>query len=140
MSDINYRQPKQIFRIWLCGDNIIIVRNKFCMHTGLFTHVYNIFQLMILINTKSYGYLINSVLRKNNQEIINTSDDFYALILRTSRLMVVQNPSDGISPFRICHYPVNILLRSTAVTNQNHMLLIVSVFSNIAEKIPDQIS
>ena len=122
MPDIDDRDPLDIFCIWPGRDYIIIVRNEFCMHAGLFTHAYDPLQLMILTQPQCDHDLVQPVLWQDNIQVINAAQDFDAPVFHTMRHGVIQDSAHIIPPFRIHHDPVYILLRRTAVPNQNDML------------------
>ena len=124
---MDHRQSEQIFRVRFGGDDIVVVRNEFGMHAGLFTERDDSFQFIVFIYAKGNRDLIQPVKLQDIIQVVNVADYLDPSVFGAPLRMVVQYAADVITPFRIRLYSVYIPLCSPAVAHQKYMLLIVSL-------------
>ena len=108
------------------------------MYAGFLTGVHDSFQFIIFIDAQGYGYFIQTVHGKNLFQVGDGAHDPNPLVLRPPLRMVVQNPPDQVPPVRIGRHPVNVALRRPAVTDEQHVLLIVPLPAKGAQHAPQR--
>ena len=131
MPDIHHGKSQEIFCVRLRRYDIVVIRNKLRMHAGLLAHAYDALQLVIFRQSQSDDDLIQPVLGKDDRQILRPSKHLHAPVFRPPRLVVRQDPSHDISPSRVRLDPVYILLRRPAVPDQQNMLLVISLSSDV---------
>ena len=126
MADVDHRKSLQILHKRTGRDKVIIIRDKFRMHTRFFTARHDFFQFSILLDAQGDRDLIQRIERQNRIQIVNFADHAHSLIFFAPLLMVIQNTADFIAPLRIDIHTVNKSFRCPAVTDQKQMLLVIS--------------
>ena len=139
MADVDHRKSLQILHKRTGRDKVIIIRDKFRMHTRFFTACHDFFQFSILLDAQGDRDLIQRIERQNRIQIVNFADHAHSLIFFAPLLMVIQNTADFIAPLRVDIHTVNKSFRCPAVTDQKQMLLVISLRPHRPERYPQDI-
>ena len=88
---------------------------------------------MILCQSQGNDDLIQPVLRENDGQILRSSKNLHAPVFRPPGHIIRKDTPHDISPARIRLDPVYILLRRTAVADQQDMLLVITLPADVTE-------
>ena len=117
MAHMNDRDAIQILCIWFCRDDMIIIRDKFCMDSRFFTGCHNLFQFEKLLDAKCDSNLIVLVGSKQIGKLSGVANHVHISVRFPDRFVIVQNTVYIIAPFRVSTKTVDIALCHTAVSN-----------------------
>ena len=92
------------------------------MHPRLLTQGNQLFQTVVMVQRKCDRNLVILVLLQLLLQIVNDAYHLHAPVLGADRHMVVQNPIDDITPFRVFAHPSDISLRRARIPDQQNML------------------
>lgn len=132
------RKPVQIFGIRLGGDDIVVVRYKFGVHTGFFRNGDDPLQAFILVDAQGDGDLVIGIVGKNGLQIVDITDDMDIPVGFSISLAVVKDTVDDVAPFRMGTDAVDITLGGTSVANQENVFEIVPFLAETAEDRRDE--
>ena len=138
ITDINNRKPHQILHIWSSGNQTVVVRNKFGMHTGLLTQIHQLLQAAVVLKGKRDRDLVQLVFRQDVQKVVDGTQNLHSLIGCSSRNLIIQNSSYHISPLGIAVDPVNIFLRCAGIPHQKDIFAVVAFFSYKMQAVTDK--
>ena len=97
------------------------------MHTKLFTDPDDVFQIIVILQRKGDGYLIQLILGEDHLQIGQSSQHLDPLVEGACRNVVIQDSHGHIPPLGIVIDAVNILLRRPGISYQQNMLQVVAL-------------
>ena len=92
------------------------------MHTGFLTHVDDFLQIVVVLQGKRDGDLVQLVFRQNVLQIADRAQNLDAPVHSARRHMIIQNAVGDISPLGIVLNPVQISLRRARIADQQDVL------------------
>ncbi len=107
------------------------------MYAEFFADAYGFLELFIILEGKGYDDLVELMLGKDVFEVTECSENLDPVVHRAGRNMLIEHADDIIAPLGILPYAVHIVFRSPGVSDEEHMLDIVSFFPEGLEDCPE---
>ena len=89
MTDVDHRKSEQILGVRSGRNNVVVVRDKFGVHSGLFAQCNDVLQFLVFPKSQRDRNLIQTVFRQDHDQIVDPSDHFDAFVHRPACHIVI---------------------------------------------------